>query len=194
MPYWFRNWWDIHGPSIELLPIELSQTLTYFVSKYKIKPEEQFFPNLLIFISKYKIPWILKWSYGINPNTRILTRIYSVKWWDKFQISRVMGYVYKEFPMAPTPVNQKPSSSGVSHASLQLEGKSSSELKALAKEILAQASHLDQEDAKSTSSQGSSSNQAQPPSQKKNDSPARKAWADYEDSQDPYEVYDLSDL
>ena len=97
--------------------------------------------------------------------------------------------------MAPTPVNQKPSSSGASHASLQLEGKSSSELKALAKEILAHASHLDQEDAKSTSSQGSSSNQAQPYSQKKNDSPGqKKAWADYEDSQDPYDAYDLSDL
>ncbi|CAL9011627.1 unnamed protein product [Prunus brigantina] len=55
-PYWFSSWWEIHGPTIDLLPFSLKESVKYFFSKYKFKQESQFFPKLLIFIAKYKVP------------------------------------------------------------------------------------------------------------------------------------------
>ncbi|CAL8993066.1 unnamed protein product, partial [Prunus brigantina] len=87
-----------------------------------------------IFIAKYKVPWILKWSYKVNWESRILSRQFSIKqfsikWWDKFKAERIMEQVNTEFPQVNAP--QRPSTSGTSHSSLPIEGRSKSELKFL---------------------------------------------------------------
>ena len=66
------------------------------------------FPLLLIFIAKYKIPWIFKWHYGIDDN--IIIRQHTVKWWVKFNVPRILEIVQEEFPpdqYAPTPALAK---------------------------------------------------------------------------------------
>ncbi|KAL7179660.1 hypothetical protein ACSBR1_042962 [Camellia fascicularis] len=58
---------------------------------------------LLIFISKYKVPWIFKWQYAISDNLAI--RQHFVKWWDNFKPQRIIDQVQEEFPVnlnAPT--------------------------------------------------------------------------------------------
>ena len=74
----------------------------------------------LLFISKYKVPWIVKWQYKlVNPKYEeaffipgsnitasvinhgqvdIVVRQVFSKWWDKFNFERIIGQVTKEFP------------------------------------------------------------------------------------------------
>ncbi|CAL9000090.1 unnamed protein product [Prunus brigantina] len=44
-PYWFSSWWEKHGPTSDLLPPNLKETVKYFSSKYKFMQDSQFFPN-----------------------------------------------------------------------------------------------------------------------------------------------------
>ena len=71
-----------------------------------------FHPTFL-FCAKYKIPWIVKWHYQIKDN--VLIRSYVVKWFDKYDRDRIIGFVYDEFPIKPVEeLEDKPSSSGSS--------------------------------------------------------------------------------
>uniref|UniRef100_A0A2N9IUH3 Uncharacterized protein n=1 Tax=Fagus sylvatica TaxID=28930 RepID=A0A2N9IUH3_FAGSY len=54
------------------------------------------FPPVLLFCFKYKVPWIVKWSYQIKSN--ILIRNFTVKCWDNFDRDRIIKFVYDEFP------------------------------------------------------------------------------------------------
>ncbi len=74
-------------------------------------------PELILFISKYKIPWIVKWQYQLMKNPIIeqwvqtsqtsqalvkhhsqfdlVTRQFFVKWWDKFEYNRIISQVQR---------------------------------------------------------------------------------------------------
>jgi hypothetical protein len=54
------------------------------------------FPPVLLFCFKYKVSWIVKWSYQIKNNT--LIRNFAVKCWDNFDRDRIIKFVYDEFP------------------------------------------------------------------------------------------------
>ena len=55
------------------------------------------FPPLLLFIKKYKVPWILKWQYDKEGD--VLTHRWYVKWWDKFPHTQsIINNVTREFP------------------------------------------------------------------------------------------------
>ncbi|CAL9004327.1 unnamed protein product [Prunus brigantina] len=84
----------------------------------------------LLFIARYKVPWILKWSFKVTKDTRILARQFSVKWWDKFEVDRIAKYVYNDLPEDPIPrPRPRPTSPADStRSSLSMEGKSKSEL------------------------------------------------------------------
>ena len=56
----------------------MQELVNYFTNKNKFKESELFFPNLLHFVAKYKVPWILKWSYQVNWETRVLSRQFSI--------------------------------------------------------------------------------------------------------------------
>ncbi|XP_057481953.1 uncharacterized protein LOC130768858 [Actinidia eriantha] len=88
--------------------------VTYFSSKYKVTNHLSQFPSLLLFMSKYKVPWIFKWQYNIANN--IVIRQHFVKWWDAFKHYRIIDQVKLEFPVLvptpiPTPVKQIPTAS-----------------------------------------------------------------------------------
>ncbi|KAH0974390.1 hypothetical protein GBA52_016289 [Prunus armeniaca] len=185
-PSWFSSWWEKHGPVIEILPHDLQDSVTYFTSKYKFREEDAFFHSLLIFVAKYKVPWILKWSYQVNWETRTLSRQISVKWWDRFNSERIIGQVYKEFPLVKV-TQHKSSISEASQSSLPIEGRTKLYMKELARQLMIQVSQMsNDEDAslKSHSSQAASSNQERNASQKKSSSSQTKRCADSQDPND----------
>ncbi|XP_028056084.1 DNA-directed RNA polymerase 3, chloroplastic-like [Camellia sinensis] len=92
----------------DILPDDLREIVNYFASVYPFIAHQRQFPLLLIFISKYKIPWIFKWQYGIDDN--IIIRQHIVKWWVKFNVPRILEIVQEKFPpdqCAPTPALAK---------------------------------------------------------------------------------------
>ncbi|CAL2240849.1 unnamed protein product [Prunus armeniaca] len=187
LPYWFLHWWDTHGPKSEIIPLQITELITTFSSKVKLPERNLFFPMPLLFFTRYKIPWIMKWSYNINWETRIFSRQFSVKWWDRFEIHRIAEYFYRDFPKPVHAPEPKPSSSHSSQSNLSVEGKSKSELQDMAKQLLLQASQMHDDD-EDNESQSSSS--CQPRQQSPSPSPDRPMrWSDYPHSQDPNEAY-----
>ncbi|CAL9001078.1 unnamed protein product, partial [Prunus brigantina] len=77
--------------------------IRHFTKKAKFSNIDLFFPKQLLFIARYKVPWILKWSYRITKDTRVFARQFSVKWWDKFEVDRIAKYVYNDPPEDPIP-------------------------------------------------------------------------------------------
>ncbi|KAI5330084.1 hypothetical protein L3X38_029481 [Prunus dulcis] len=183
LPYWFLHWWDTHGPKSDIIPSAVHELITYFTQKYKISERDLFFPIDLLFFTKYRLPWIMKWNYTVNWETRFFSRQFFVKWWDRFEVHRITDYVYKDFPQVPnrTPEpKHEPSSS--SDTILTVEGKSKTELQDLAQQLLLRASQMHDDDAESETS--SSCQPAQPTPER----PAR--WADFLHGQDPNDAYD----
>ena len=81
----------------------LYQDESYIHSCFKISQHDSHYPALLLFMSKYKVPWILKWHYSITANT--VTQQFLVKWWPKFDHQRIIAQVKVEFATkVPTPV------------------------------------------------------------------------------------------
>ena len=178
-PYWFLHWWEKYGPVDEILPVSVLELIRHFTKRAKFSLVDLFFPKQLLFIARYKVPWILKWSYAITKDTRVFARQFSVKWWDKFEVDRIAKYVYNDLPREPVPRPVSPT--GSVRSSLSIEGKSKAELQEIARQLIIQASQMD--DDEDNDSPPSSSCQ---PMQ----SPAKtKPW--YDDSQDPYDAYDL---
>ncbi len=89
------------------------------------------FPPIIVFCAKYHVPWIVKWHYQIDKN--ILIRSHAVKWFDKYDRDRIVGFVFKEFPIKPMKeLKDEPSSSSSSIKDL-LKGKSLEELAKICK-------------------------------------------------------------
>ena len=74
----------------------LKQALLHFTKSYRCTEHHSRYPPTLLFCFKYKVPWIVKWSYQIKDN--ILIRNHAVKWWDNFDRDRIVKFVYEEFP------------------------------------------------------------------------------------------------
>ncbi|KAI5352722.1 hypothetical protein L3X38_005614 [Prunus dulcis] len=184
-PYWFNHWWEKHGPVIDLFPPPMQELVNYFTNKNKFKESELFFPNLLHFVAKYKVPWIFKWSYQVNWETRVLSRQFSIKWWDKFKLERIADYVYADFPPVRNPHSEKKSSPVTSHFSLPIEGRSKSELQDLARQLMLQASQMN-DDADSDASPASQTSTSQPKPTSQAPAPKMR-WSDYPNEQDPYD-------
>ncbi|CAL9011728.1 unnamed protein product [Prunus brigantina] len=183
LPYWFLHWWEKHGPVDEILPVSVLELILHFTQKAKFSRVDLFFPKQLLFVARYKVPWILKWSYRVTKDTRILACQFSVKWWDKFEVDRIAKYVYNDLPVDPRPSSPADSI----RSSLSMEGKSKSELQEIARQLIIQASQMDDDesDDEDIDNDPPSSSSCQPMQ-----SPAKpKSW--YEDSQDPYDAYDL---
>ncbi|CAL9028494.1 unnamed protein product [Prunus brigantina] len=185
LPYWFLHWWDTHGPKSDILPPQLTALITYFTQKSKFLERDLFFPSTLLFLTRYKIPWIMRWNYAVNWETRFFSRQFFVKWWDRFEVHRIAEYVHRDFPTVhkpEPPPKHEPSSPHSSQTALSVEGKSKAELQELAQQILLKASQM--QDNEDIESQSSSSCQ---PGEQTPERPMR--WSDYPHGQDPNEAY-----
>ena len=100
------------------------------MEKYKFLEYNGNFLAILLFCAKFHVPWIVKWHYQIEDN--VLIRSYAIKWFDKFDSDRIIGFVYNEFPIKPVKkVENKLSFSNSSIKDL-LKGKSPKELAEIA--------------------------------------------------------------
>ena len=88
MPLWFLQWWDYYGSIVEILKPTVQESYNTFKTFYKPTPKESKFPTLLLFCSKFYLPWICAWHYEWTrpKGIVILTRRFQVKWWDTFTI------------------------------------------------------------------------------------------------------------
>ncbi|KAL6223816.1 hypothetical protein ACLB2K_002674 [Fragaria x ananassa] len=184
---WFCGWWDDHGCSYDLLPSQLQNAVTKFTTVMTFSDYEKRFSPTLQFMAKYKIPWILKWQYNIEPEGYMsappISQLTS-------QTPQLPSSSKKTIQSPSSSQKKKVSSSSSSKAeesSSQKKKASSSssskaeELKALAKQLLQEAANLSTDDDEEHSQSESSSHSS--PSQP-------KRWADYDDSQDPYAEFD----
>ena len=180
---WFLIWFHRHGPIAKILSDKVKESLTHYAAAYKVTKYNSKFPMILLFFAKCKIPWIIKWNYVIEDN--ILSRHYLIKWWNKFDEDKIVGFVNKEFPKKLKNKDEKPYSSKSSIDTI-LDGKSIKDLAEI-DEIAAQlcAKSASQEDY-SVPSEGFSF------SKPKKTGPS-KPFNCYEDSQDPYDAYDLGE-
>ncbi|CAL9001837.1 unnamed protein product, partial [Prunus brigantina] len=163
-PCWFLHWWEKHGPVDEILPVSIHELIRHFTKKAKFSNVDLFFPKQLLFVARYKVPWILKWSYNVTNDTRIFARQFSVKWWDKFEVDRIAKYVYNDLPEDPIPrPRQRPTSPVDSvRSSLSVEGKSKSELQEIARQLIIQASQMDDDEENDSDKDSPSSPSCQP--------------------------------
>ena len=123
----------------------------------------------------YKIHWISMWNYSINSN--LLDREFSVKWWDSLRFEQIISQIHRDFP---PPVQRAITHSTRSQSSLnsvQIAGKSSKKLKDLAQQLLIQSEKLELEERVSPASSKASVN--------------RNPVDPFQDSQDPYDGYNL---
>lgn len=209
IPLWFTDWWFNFGPLEAVIPDELLKQIDYF-KKVRINKNPDYADlEILHFFSKYKVPWIFKWQYAVTElveNTETihttgshiasttdhdgyscLARVHYVKWWDKFNIERIIGQVQREFPpikpapVKPNPVIQEKKTEG-SSSSLDISSidkLSASELTTLLKAIQNRTESLKEEssgDNLSESSQNSSQKSATNP----------YGGSEFQDAQDPY--------
>ena len=122
LPNWFLQWWEQFGPDPSIFAEPLQIQINHFSKKScdwnKINSHV---PMHLAFISKYKVPWIVKWQFNIfTPNhvesyslpgsniihdiiyhsqIDMVSRQVFTKWWDKFNHDRIITQVKKEFPL-----------------------------------------------------------------------------------------------
>ena len=115
------------------------------------------------------------WNYAINQN--LLDREFFVKWWDSFRFNEIIAKIHKEFPLPVPKASAHSSRSQSSLDSVQIVGKSSKELKDLAQQLLLQSQQLESEERNSPTSSEASYNHA--------------PIDPFQDSQDPYDGYNL---
>jgi hypothetical protein len=142
-PMWFLKWWSKHGCQAKIIPDTLWNTkiptktddpplsthtlkeaLLHFTKVYKCTEYNSRFLTILQFCAKYKVPWIVKWSYQIKDH--VLIRNFSVNWWDSYNRDRIIKFVFDEFLVKVVKeLEDKPSSSSILDL---LKGKSPEEL------------------------------------------------------------------
>lgn len=90
IPNWFYNWWEKFGPSLEILPKEISDLYNTWCDNSplitKIASNKLIIGQCpCLFFIKFQIPWIWRWSMAISNDKRnipILTRVFFNKWWN----------------------------------------------------------------------------------------------------------------
>ena len=176
IPPWFLKWWEMFGPIPQIFPEPLQDALRYFSSRHQASNHGSQFPEILHMTVIYRIHWISMRNYTINNN--LLDQEFSMKWWDNLRINQIINQVHKDFP---PPIQRAIAYSTRSQSSLdsiQIAGKSSKELKDLAQQLLFQSKQLESEEKNSpASSKASVSHYPNNPL--------------FQDSQDPYDGYNL---
>lgn len=90
VPSWFNIWISKFGPEIQYLP-------SYINQKYKIFAQRADTPlgnPFNLFLSYFKIPWLLSWSYGIKYYDFDNTPLSQV-WFKKFILDGRIGFIHQ---------------------------------------------------------------------------------------------------
>ena len=156
IPSQFLKWWKMFGSAPQNFPEPLQDALQYFSSRFQASGPNSQFPVIFHMTIKYRIHWINMWSYTICNN--LLNREFFVKWWDSLKIDPIISQLNKDFPPQVQKAIAQPSRSQSSLDSIQVTGKSSMELKDLAKQLLLRSEQLESEEKGSPASSEASIN------------------------------------
>lgn len=175
VPSWFLKWWEMFGSIPQIFPEPLQDALRYFGSRFQASSHGSQFPAILHMTIMYRIHWISMWNYSINNN--LLDREFSVKWWDSIRFNQIISQIHRDFPPPVQRAIAHNTRSQSSLDSVQITGKSSKELKDLAQQLLLQSKKLELEEKNSSASFEASVN--------------HDPVDPFQDSQDPYDGYNL---
>ena len=101
IPNWFYEWWIKFGPSLEILPEEISGLYNHWCDNSPLIAKVAS-NNLItgqcpaLFFIKFQIPWIWRWSLKISKdgfNIPILERNFFYKWWNKMSPEDIQAIV-----------------------------------------------------------------------------------------------------
>jgi hypothetical protein len=207
IPLWFHRWWQVHGPINEIIPKEVQEAIKYFSTVKKLTQQEAQLPITLHFFAHYKVSWIVKWQYTMSQNSQnCIARQLSVKWWDKFDFSRIRSRLDIEFPFKPevtysiqvrAPVAQlqppEPSQVPKSESPISSKGKrpAKKDFKAFALALAEQFYEVSEEEEEEEGTAESSIHHYG--EEGTIESFIRRYGFDpFQDAQDPYDAYDLN--
>jgi hypothetical protein len=88
LPLWFLQWWDFYGCHVDYLkehPL-VENGYLHFKNNFQPAPSKRKFSSLLIFCTKFFVPWVCSWFYDYNLQNGhpVLVRKFKIKWWDSF--------------------------------------------------------------------------------------------------------------
>ena len=182
IPSWFLKWWEMFSPILQIFLEPLQDALRYFSSRHNAFVHGSQFLAILHMTVMYRIHWISMWKYTINNN--LLDKEFLVKWWDSLRINHIIDQIHKDFPppiqkaISHKTVIAHRTRSQSSLDSVQIARKSSKELRDLGQQLILQSKQLE--------------------SVEKNSHASFEASVGYcpnnplfQDSQDPYDGYNL---
>jgi hypothetical protein len=183
----------VHPNDPPLSTHTVREALLHFIKSYKCTEYNSRFPPILLFCAKYKVSWIVKRNYQIKDN--ILIRNFAIKWFDKYNRDKIIKFVYDEFPTEVTKeLEDKPSSSSIQDL---LKEKSPEELAEICKMAAIQCQSASASDKHSPASSEGSTNAkkaAKFPYAPISMPPNWYQDSLFQDSQDPYDRYNVEDL
>lgn len=209
-PIWFYYWWTWFGFSHGILPAPAKEGWELWFKHQTSIAEYQ---RELLFFRFFNIAWIFSWEYRLQqflqkPFPLSLVRLYKVKWWNEFKMilcskenvehfcrTRTKKFTLHNLHLLEgpqpdvgpsTPVKKERSSSRDS----KFKGLSQKEKDLLEylkddpsmRQMVLQKILAKQDDGSDGETVSSAASSAPPKPFKP------KAWADYEDSQDPYDM------
>jgi hypothetical protein len=68
LPLWFLQWWDFYGCHVDYLkehPL-VENGYLHFKNNFQPAPSERKFSSLLIFCTKFFVPWVCSWFFDYN--------------------------------------------------------------------------------------------------------------------------------
>jgi len=105
LPLWFHQWWDYYGCHVDCLKEHhlVENGYLHFKNNFQPVPSVNKFSSLLIFCTKFFVPWVCSWFYDYNLQNRnpVLVHKFKIKWWDSFAAES------KSFKLAVTEWLQK---------------------------------------------------------------------------------------
>ena len=147
IPRWFIDWWNSYGPEAMIIPPDLLKAYETFKKEPLNIPHLRDFPHLLQFF--YKFPdllWIIQWEYKIEKHPQypfpMLTRKFTLKWWNKFNFDHICQELQKKTSSSQT----ESSNFFLEKGQVQCQLASVSDRKQLKKQLLEVASQISDED------------------------------------------------
>ncbi|KAK3223932.1 hypothetical protein Dsin_010957 [Dipteronia sinensis] len=95
LPFWFLEWWDKFGPTIDFLPCVIKEGFHYWSQNLDKPSDWEFFPDLFLFFKHFDLTWILMLEYNIrdilvgNIQIPYFGRQIKIKWWSRMKLTNL---------------------------------------------------------------------------------------------------------
>ncbi|KAK2638890.1 hypothetical protein Ddye_026685 [Dipteronia dyeriana] len=113
LPFWFLEWWDKFGHTIDFLPMTVKEGFAFWTANIERPDERDFYPELFLFYVQFNLTWILMLEYAIqdktigNVNVPYFGRQAKIKWWSGMNLANLTkDKISKWFSDNPSYYNQ----------------------------------------------------------------------------------------